>query len=338
MSAAVATGRVAGTLPGLLRSRDVGIGAVVVLVAAAFGLAQPNFFRPDNLFAIVVSIGILLVMAVGQMFVIVTRQIDLSIGSTLGLAAMAMAMVGRDLPGTPLPVLVLVAVLVGAACGAVNGTLVTLAGVPPIIATLGTLAIFRGLVFLVSDNRQVNPSEVPDSVGGLVGTHSIPVPPLLLIAAAVVAAGWYVAARSMPGLRVYAVGSNPEAAAARGLRPKTTSFMVFVAMGCLAGLAGVLYVARYGTVNPADVGLGWELTVISAVVIGGTNIFGGSGTVSGVVLGCLLVGVLSNGLTVIGVSGFWQQAAEGAIILVAVIVDTFVRRRAQNSQSTRKRA
>ena len=114
--------------------------------------------------------------------------------------------------------------------------------------------------------------------------------------------------------------------------------MVFVAMGCLAGLAGVLYVARYGTVNPADVGLGWELTVISAVVIGGTNIFGGSGTVSGVVLGCLLVGVLSNGLTVIGVSGFWQQAAEGAIILVAVIVDTFVRRRAQNSQSTRKRA
>jgi rhamnose transport system permease protein len=338
MSADVVTGPATRSLPGLVRSRDVGIGAVVVLVAAAFGLAQPNFFRPENLFAIVVSIGILLVMAVGQMFVIVTRQIDLSIGSTLGLAAMVMAMVGRDLPGTPLPVLVPRRRPRGgrlrrrerdagdAGRGATDHRDVGDAGHLP-RARVPRLGQPPGQPVGGAGQRRRPGRDGLDPRATAAADRGRGRRRRLVRRRAVDA-----------GLRVYAVGSNPEAAAARGLRPKTTSFMVFVAMGCLAGLAGVLYVARYGTVNPADVGLGWELTVISAVVIGGTNIFGGSGTVSGVVLGCLLVGVLSNGLTVIGVSGFWQQAAEGAIILVAVIVDTFVRRRAQNSQSTRKRA
>lgn len=141
----------------------------------------------------------------------------------------------------------------------------------------------------------------------------------------------------MTGLRLFAVGSNPEAAIARGLAPLKFQFWVFVVMGALAGLGGVLYIARYSTVNPADVGAGFELQVISAVVIGGTNIFGGSGSVVGVLMGVLLVGILANGLTVIGVSGFWQSAAYGAIIIIAVVVDTLVRRRLNSSfQRVRK--
>ncbi|MBK5237914.1 MAG: ABC transporter permease [Actinomycetales bacterium] len=325
-------------LPGFLptRFRDLGIGAIVVFVAVAFGVAQPNFFRPENLSAIVVSISIVVVMAIGQMFVIVTRQIDLSIGSILGLSAMVMAMVARDFPDTPVVILALIAIVVGALCGVLNGALVTLAGVPPIIATLGTLALFRGLIFVISDNTQVNPSEIPAQVSDIARPGVFGIPPLVLIAILVALAGWYFASRTMAGLRLFAVGSNSEAAQARGLNPGRVSFWVFVLMGALAGLAGLLYVSRFATVNPADVGFGWELTVISAVVIGGTNIFGGSGSVPGVVLGCLLVGVLANGLTVVGISGFWQQAAEGAIILIAVVIDTMVRRQSLKAQSIKR--
>lgn len=332
MSAGIREGR--SLARNLARFRDVGIGGIVVAVAIAFGAVNPLFFRPENLFAILLAVGIIVVLAVGQMLVIISRQIDLSIGSTLGVAAMVTAMVGRDFPDVPTIVLVAVAVGVGALLGAFNGFLVVGAKIPAIIATLGTLAIYRGLVFIVSNNIQVNPSEVPSGVTALARVSSVGIPPIVLIGVGVVLAGWYFTRKTMTGLRLYAVGSNPEAAIARGLSPLKFQFWVFVVMGALAGLGGLLYIARYSTVNPADVGSGFELQVISAVVIGGTNIFGGSGSVVGVLMGVFLVGILANGLTVIGVSGFWQSAAYGAIIIIAVVVDTLVRR--QMSSGGRK--
>jgi len=321
----------------LSRYRDFGIGGIVVAVALAFGTVNPLFFRPENVYAILLSVGILVVLALGQMLVIVARQIDLSVGSSLGAAAMVTAMVGREYPDTPTAVLILVAVIVGAVLGAFNGFLVVAAKIPAIIATLGTLAIFRGLVFVVSDNVQVNPSEITPGITDLARVTSFPIPPIVLIGILVLVAGWFFTRKTMTGLRLFAVGSNPEAAIARGLAPLKFQFWVFVVMGALAGLGGVLYIARYSTVNPADVGAGFELQVISAVVIGGTNIFGGSGSVVGVLMGVLLVGILANGLTVIGVSGFWQSAAYGAIIIIAVVVDTLVRRRLNSSfQRVRK--
>jgi rhamnose transport system permease protein len=309
------------------RFRDAGILGVVILVAVIFSIVEPLFLTAGNLLAITVSLGIIVVLAMGQMLVIVTRQIDLSIGSTLGVAAMVMGMVGRDFPDTPLPFLIAISIAAGAVCGGINGLLVAVAGVPSIIATLGTLAIFRGAVFVISDNVQVNPSEIPVSVTALNHPSPLGLPWIVLIALLVILAAWFYTRRTMSGLRLFAIGSNPIAAVERGLRVRGITFAVFTVMGALAGLGGALYVARFATVNAADVGVGFELTVISAVVIGGTNIFGGSGSVVGVVLGCALVGILSNGLTVIGVSGFWQSAAEGAIILLAVITDAAVRRR-----------
>lgn len=314
--------------------RDLGIGGIVIVAFLAFGAINPLFFRAENLYAIVLSVGIIVVLAMGQMLVIISRQIDLSVGSQVGVTAMVAAMVGRDFPETPTATLIAIAVLVGVALGAFNGFLVVVADIPPIIATLGTLAIYRGLVFVVSNNVQVNPSEIDPGLTSLARVSSLGIPPMVVFGLLTIAAVWWFARRTMTGLRLYAVGSNPEAAVARGLNPAHFRFWVFVVMGGLSGLGGILYIARYSTVNPADVGQGFELQVISAVVIGGVNIFGGSGTVVGVVMGVLLVGILSNGLTVVGVSGFWQSAASGAIIIIAVVVDTLVRRRMNKAPGT----
>ena len=322
----------------LLQFRDLGIAAVVVTLVAVFGFIQPLFLRPENLGAIVLSIGILLLLAIGQMMVIVTRNIDLSVGSVLGLAAMAAGIVGRDHPELTTPVLVLIAIGVGSAAGVINGLLVTLGEVPPIIATLGTMAMFRGLVFVISGSRQVDPQDVPAGIRELAISSPFGVPWLVILGAIVAITAWFLTRRTLTGRRLFAIGSNPEAARARGLNVFGLTLGVFVVSGALAGLGGVLYLSRYATVNPADAGLGFEFTAISAVVIGGTTIFGGSGTVIGTVLGCVLVGLLGNGLTVIGVSGFWQSAAYGAVILIAVMIDTVFRKRLDVQQSRRRRA
>lgn len=315
------------------RLREAGIAAVIILLIAVFGVLNPLFLNPENLGSIVLSVGILMILAVGQMLVIVTRNIDLSVGSVLGLSAMVMGMVGRDLPQMPIYMQIVIAMVVGGLAGAVNGVLVAVANVPSIIATLGTLAIFRGLTFLVSNNVQVDPEDIADQMQDLAAYGPFGVPWLVVFAIVVVAVAWWFTTRTLTGKRLYAIGSNPDAAKMRGLDVRGLTFAVFVIMGALAGLGGAMYVARFATVNPADAGLGFELAVISAVVIGGTNIFGGSGTVFGTVLGTILVGILANGLTVVGVSGFWQRFASGAIILLAVVADAFVRRRIEARQS-----
>ena len=153
------------------------------------------------------------------------------------------------------------------------------------------------------------------------------IPWLLIFAFISITLVWYISSQTLLGKRIYAVGSNPEGAISRGLSFNRITILVFVFLGVLAGVGGVLYTARYATINPADVGRGLEFDVISAVVIGGTNIFGGSGTALGTALGCLLIGILSNGLTVVGVSPFWKACATGFLILLAVTVDNVVRRK-----------
>jgi rhamnose transport system permease protein len=227
--------------------------------------------------------------------------------------------------------LILIAMVVGGICGLINGFLVSFGKIPSIIATLGTLAIFRGAVFLVSDNVQIDPEDVPKDIISLATTSPIGIPWLLIFALLAIVLVWFVSSQTLLGKRIYAVGSNPEGAISRGLSFNRITIMVFVFIGVLAGLGGVLYTARYATINPADVGRGLEFDVISAVVIGGTNIFGGSGTALGTALGCILIGILSNGLTVVGVSPFWKACATGFLILLAVAIDNLVRRRQEEN-------
>jgi rhamnose transport system permease protein len=315
----------------ILKKREFGIFLFILVLLAVFGSLEPRFFRSDNLSAILSSVGILMVVGAGQTLVIVTRNIDLSVGSTLGMAAMVMGMVARSKPDFPIVGLILIAMVVGGICGLINGLLVSYGKIPSIIATLGTLAIFRGAVFVVSDNVQIDPNDVPKGIIALSTTSPIGIPWLLIFAFLSIVLVWYISSQTLLGKRVYAVGSNPEGAISRGLSFNKITIMVFVFVGVLAGLGGVLYTARYATINPADVGRGLEFDVISAVVIGGTNIFGGSGTALGTALGCILIGILSNGLTVVGVSPFWKACATGFLILAAVAIDNLVRKRQEEN-------
>jgi rhamnose transport system permease protein len=315
----------------IFKKREFGIFLFILILLAIFGSIEPRFFRSENLSAILSSVGILMVVGAGQTLVIVTRNIDLSVGSTLGMAAMVMGMVARSRPDFPIIGLILIAMVVGGICGLINGFLVSFGMIPSIIATLGTLAIFRGAVFLVSDNVQIDPEDVPKDIISLATTSPIGIPWLLIFALLAIVLVWFVSSQTLLGKRIYAVGSNPEGAISRGLSFNKITIMVFVFIGVLAGLGGVLYTARYATINPADVGRGLEFDVISAVVIGGTNIFGGSGTALGTALGCILIGILSNGLTVVGVSPFWKACATGFLILLAVAIDNLVRRRQEEN-------
>lgn len=315
----------------LFKKREFGIFLFILILLVVFGTLEPRFFRSDNLSAILSSVGILMVVGAGQTLVIVTRNIDLSVGSSLGMAAMVMGMVARENPDFPIFGLIVIAMLVGGLCGLLNGLLVSYGKIPAIIATLGTLAIIRGAVFLVSDNVQIDPNDVPKGVIALATTSPIGIPWLLIFAFLSIILVWYVSSKTLLGKRIYAVGSNPEGALSRGLSFNKITILVFVFVGVLAGLGGVLYTARYATINPADVGRGLEFDVISAVVIGGTNIFGGSGTALGTALGCVLIGILSNGLTVVGVSPFWKACATGFLILAAVAIDNLVRKRQEQN-------
>jgi rhamnose transport system permease protein len=315
----------------IFKKREFGIFLFILVLLAVFGSIEPRFFRSDNLSAILSSVGILMVVGAGQTLVIVTRNIDLSVGSTLGLAAMVMGMVARENPDFPIFGLIVIAMVVGGICGLINGYLVSYGMIPSIIATLGTLAIIRGAVFVVSDNVQIDPNDVPQGIIALSTTSPIGIPWLLIFAFLSIVLVWYISSQTLLGKRVYAVGSNPEGAISRGLSFNKITIMVFVFVGVLAGLGGVLYTARYATINPADVGRGLEFDVISAVVIGGTNIFGGSGTALGTALGCILIGILSNGLTVVGVSPFWKACATGFLILAAVAIDNLVRKKQEEN-------
>jgi rhamnose transport system permease protein len=281
-------------------------------------------------------IPLIVVIALGQMMVIVTRNIDLSVGSVAGFAAIVVGNIFITHPNMPLPVAALLTALIGALLGLFNGVLVALLRVPSIIATLGTLTAYRGIVFIYSHSKQVDSNQIPAALVRLsltspVGIRLSPtvvfsIPWIVLYAAAiaVITALWLRYTRT--GREIFAVGSNPPAAVLRGINARRIILLVFTITGTLSGFAGLLYASRFGYVNPNEP-KSMELIVISAVVIGGTNVFGGSGSVLGTVLGCLLLGLIAVALPMIGVSPSWQLAMYGLAILVAATTDTFIQRR-----------
>lgn len=311
--------------------RETGTIVLLILVVLAAGIKEPRFLQPASLESIVLWVPLLAVIGLGQMMVIVTRGIDVSVGSIVGVSAMVAGMAFRSQPHLPPLAGGLIAIAVGLVLGCVNGGLIAGAKVPPIIATLGTLSAYRGLVFIVSHSKQVDSNDLPDaltrwSAEGPIKIAGVTLPWTLLLA--LVAAGgaaWFLH-KTRLGRDIYTFGSNPEAARLRGIPVNRTIFFVYAVTGALSGLAGILYASRYGFVNPATAGQGLELVVIAAVVIGGTNVVGGSGTVPGVLLGCLLLGAINVALAVLGIDATWQQLVYGVVILISVAVDTFVRR------------
>ena len=307
----------------VLRVRELGIVGALALLILVTGILEPRFVEAGSLRNLALNASIFAILAVGQTLVLITRNVDLSTGSVLGLSAyLAGDLLFRN-PDLALPLVFLLGIALGAACGLFNGILVTWGQVPALVVTLGTLYAFRGLAFLWTDGSQISAHQLPDSFLDL-GTDSVAgVPFLVLIALVVVLAVGQWLRDYRPGRELYAIGSNPEGARLAGVRSNRRVLVAFVLAGALAGLGGVLFTARFGTVD-ATAGVGYELTVIAAAVVGGVAIFGGTGTVYGAALGALLLGTITSSLIVLRVPAFWQQAAIGALLLAAIAFDRLV--------------
>ena len=264
----------------LLQNRALGVGAFLGLLALFFAGLAPNFATVANLNTIVLNATILVVVACAEAIVVITRNYDLSVGSTVALASYVGLDVIRLFPQAG-PVLILVPVAIGALCGVVNGLLVAYGRLPSVIATLGTLSIFRGLAFVYANGRQINAQDLPAWVGGTASSHVFGVSTLVIVAVAVVRRhSLHARAMLRFGRQIYAIGSNPEAAVFYGLNARAVVFRAYVVTGTLTGLAAYLFAARSSWIVPY-LAQGLELTALAAVVIGGVSVLGGSGTVVG---------------------------------------------------------
>lgn len=303
------------------RARETGIVIALLLVIIVATARNPSFlFSSDGFRDLLLTPSLLMLVAVGQAIVIITRNVDLSVGSVLGLTAYLTGRLFIDAPGLPMIVVIIAGVGLGALLGLVNGALVAFAKVPALVITLGTLYIYRGINVMWAGGDRINASDLPPEFRGL-GTGQILGIPILTIIAVVVliVAAWYL--RNLrSGRELYAIGSDPAAAHLYGLRVTRRVLAAFVVSGALAGFAGVLYAARYGTVS-SGAGTGWELQAIGAAVIGGVAISGGVGTLWGAAIGAYLLLTINRALPILGIEDFWQRAVVGALIIGAIVLD-----------------
>ena len=308
-------------------SRDVLLALALLSLIALVYVRFPAFAGPRSLLDVFNDTSILIILALGQMTVILTRCIDLSMASNLALVGMCTAMTNAAVPGIPIPLLLVMAMLLGAGLGGINGLLVWKLDIPPIVVTLGTLTIFRGIIFLLSDGQWVNAHEMSDAFKALPRFTIFGMATLSWAALISIACLYVLLTRTTLGRAFYAVGGNPDAAVYTGINVGRTRFNAFVLSGALSGISGYFWVSRYA-VAYVDIAAGFELDIIAACVIGGISIAGGIGTVAGAVLGALFLGVIKNALPVINISPFWQQAISGLAIIIAVIFNARSERRA----------
>jgi ribose transport system permease protein len=310
-------------------------GALVILLAlvVAFSLVAENFLTVDNLRNILRQYSVPAILAVGQTVVIVSAGIDLSVASTAALSGSVMGVMYAH-EGYPEPVALLMGLAAGFAVGAINGFVITKWRVPDFIATLGAFTAVRGVALLVTDGLPVpdytkakEGRTVPETVTTL-GADSVFGIPLIAVVAGVCALiGWFILSRTTLGRSAYAIGGNREAARVSGIRVERVKWSIYVFSGLMAAIAGFMLTGRQGSAN-ALMGEGMELQSIAAVVVGGTNLFGGEGTIGGTIIGVLIIGVLNNGLNILGVADFWQRVVNGSIIVAVVALDQWRRRAA----------
>lgn len=303
-----------------LRLRELPVGAALVVLILVTFLVNPQFLTAQGVKDLLLNSTILVILAAGQALVIITRNVDLSVGSMLGLTAYATGVLFANAPGIPVIAVFVICIVFGGLLGAVNGLLVSVAKVPALVITLGTLYIYRGLNNAWAGGKQYFAGDRPEAFGRL-SVNTIAGIPIITVIAVVILVGVAVyMAGARGGRDLYAIGSEPAAATLFGISVSKRIFVVFVANGLLTGLAGVLYASRFNSVG-ATTGSGIELDVVAAAVVGGVAIFGGSGTVVGAALGAVLLTTITSSLTALRVDKFWQQAIVGVLILTAIIVD-----------------
>lgn len=311
-----------------LHAREAGVFAALVLLFVLGSVLSPGFLQAGNLLSVGQQISQIGIMAIGATFVIVNGEIDLSVGSIYALAAISTGM--AIAAGIGWPIALVIGLAVGAVAGLLNGLAVVMLGVPSFIVTLGSLSVFRGATLLISDGAPISLSASQPGVAefNLLGQGRLfgIIPMQLIIFAVIAAIGVMLLSRSRLGFNTYAVGGNQEAARLVGIDVKRVKLAAFVLSGLTAAVAGVLGLSFLSYVQGVT-GTGLELTVISAVIIGGAALFGGSGTMWGTIIGVAFIGLLQNILNINGISSFWQTVVTGLVIVAAVAADTWQRRR-----------
>ncbi|WWO73306.1 ribose ABC transporter permease [Histophilus somni] len=296
----------------------MGILPILLLIIIVFSFIAPNFMSEANMMNIARQASINIVLAAGMTFIILTGGIDLSVGSILGVTAV-MALVCSLNPALA-DFAVPIALVAGLGMGVFNGLLVAYAGLPPFIVTLGTYTALRGAAYLVADGTTVINSKISfDWIGnGYLGS----IPWLVIIAFAVIAVCWFILRRTTLGTHIYAVGGNLQAAHLTGIKVSLVLIFVYATSGLLSGLGGVMSASRLYSAN-GNLGVGYELDAIAAVILGGTSFVGGIGTITGTLIGALIIATLNNGMTLMGISYFWQLVIKGGVIIVAVLIDKY---------------
>jgi rhamnose transport system permease protein len=333
--------RSANLVDAVARFREIGILIFLVGLIIVFSVRTPRFFSGGNFRDILLDTSLLTIIAIGETLVIISRNIDLSVGSIVGFGAFASAVLVKDYPHLSVAIVVLAGIAIGAGLGLINGLLVTVGRIPAIIATLGTLFVYRSATYLLGTHwtatGQVYSENLTNSFLNLATGSILGIPNLIFFAAVVAVIFSYVLRYTRFGRSIYAVGSNPDAATLAGVNVFRTTLAVFILSGALAGLASVLWASKYANIDTTQA-TGYELQAVAAAVIGGTNIFGGSGSVLGTVLGSLLLGAIGNYLAISRVSEFWQRVVQGAIILAAIVTDALINRRLQALLQRRRSA
>jgi len=313
------------------RQRELSLLAIMFVLGAGVSMLAPQFLTVNNISQVAALAAVVAVAAVGEAFVIITRGIDLSIEAMIGLVAYSIARSLELQLVDPVGALAM-GLVIGLGLGMINGIIVAVLKVPAIVATLGTLSIFRGILYVIAGPDQVPLAGLPEGFTDLSRADIFGIPVFVLIAVGVVIVGSLFLRSTRFGRQVYAVGSNPEAAAIMGIPSRLVTFVAFSLCGLMAGLAGVMWVMQFGTIN-GTAATGMTLAIVAAVVVGGVNTLGGSGTLAGAAIGALFLGFIANALILVGLSQFWLQAIYGLVILIAIASDQLIRRSVQRANT-----
>lgn len=320
-------------LKNMFRAREMGVLVALIIMVVSLSFATPAFLSVTNLLNIGRQVSLLGIMAVGMTFVLIAKEIDLSVGAIYALGGLISGMLIVN--GWSLLPALLVGLLIGALVGLINGWFSTYGALPSFITTLGTMSIARGAALLITDGKPVTVNEAAGGDPSVLsqfyymgqGRVFDLIPMQLIFFIIVAIAGWFLLSKTTFGFKVYAVGGSEKASRVSGIKVANIKIWAFVIMGFLSGLAGILSLAFLPSGQAGRTGVGLELDVIAAAVVGGASLSGGEGTIQGTILGVLIIGVLRNGLVLLGISAFWQEVMIGAVIILAVGIDKWTRSR-----------
>ncbi|MDF2802308.1 MAG: transporter permease subunit [Anaerocolumna sp.] len=309
----------------LTSTREMSLVIILIVLCVFIQMRNHSFLSFTNINDMITNATMMSILSVGMMCVLLIGGIDISIGSTIAFSGMAVALLLRTYPGIPTFISFILGIMVGTCCGLLIGVIIAKGRVIPIIATMGLMNAFRGATYLIANNQWVAAYQLPNGLKSFATGKLLGVNNMIIVAIVIYIIFTYFIKYTRTGRMIYAVGSNVEAAKVSGINIDKINILVYSLMGALSGLVGVLWISKYASAQ-GDAATGFEIDIIAACVIGGVSLNGGKGTVFGVLLGTITLGILNNALPLINISPFWQDAIKGLVIIVAIIINTLSQR------------